>query len=80
MQFIYFINLTKITATGHFEMPKITVDRNSRRLYQYPTFNKYTFSQNGTPAGTSDTRKSLLIAFLTISDQYATFQKDIFTK
>ena len=69
--FFYFVH--KMAAGGHFGWPKITFDRISRHFRSTRKFYLFWFfSQNG--AAILDDRKSLFaIAFLAISDQYATF-------
>ena len=58
----------KMAASGHFGWPKITFDRISGHFRSIRNF----FFTKWLPAAILDDRKSLLIAFLTISDQYAT--------
>ena len=64
-----------MAAGGHFGWPKITFDRISRHFRSISNF--FFFSTKWLPAAILDDRKSLSIAFLAISDQYATF---FFTK
>ena len=59
----------KMPASGHFGWPKITFDRISHHFRSICNF----FFTKWLPAAILDDRKALLIAFLAISDQYATF-------
>ena len=59
-----------MAAGGHFGWPKITLNRISRHLR---SIRKLFFFTNLLLAAILDHRKSLSIAFLTISYQYATF-------
>ena len=59
----------KMAVSGHFGWPKITFDRISRHFRSIRNF----FFTKWLPAAILDDRKSHLIAFLAISDQYATF-------
>ena len=61
----------KMAPGGHFRWPKITFDCISR--YFGSIRNLYIFFAKWNPAAILDDRKSLSIAFLTISDQYTTF-------
>ena len=63
----------KMAAGGHFGWPKITFDRISRyfRSIRNLIFFRF-FGTKWLPAAILDDRKSLLITFLAISDQYAT--------
>ena len=69
-----FFNFHKIVAGGHFGWPKITFDRISRNYRSIRNFYFFYFTK-WLPASILDDRKSLLIAFLAISDQYAAFWK-----
>ena len=61
-------------AGGHFGWPKITFDRISRHFWSIRNFFCFRFFfTKWLPTAILDGRKSLLIAFLVISDQYATF-------
>ena len=64
-----------MVAGSHFGCPKIT-------LYQINTtiFIFVKFFTKWLPAAILDVRKSLSVAFLAISDQYATFLLNCFTK
>ena len=73
--FYFFYNFVhKMAAGGQFGWPKITFDRISRHFRSIRSFNfwRILFTKCP-PAAILDERKSLSIAFLTISDQYATF-------
>ena len=64
----------KMAAGGHFGCPKITFDRISRHFRSIRNFIFcWFFFTKWLPAAILDDRKSLLISFLAISDQYATF-------
>ena len=64
----------KMAAGGHFGWPKITFDRISRHFTSIHNFYIFfIFSTKWLPATILDDRKSLLIAFLAVSNQYATF-------
>ena len=65
----------KMAAGGHFGRPKITFDRISRHFRSIRNFYFLNLFW-----AILDDRKSLSIAFLTISDQYATFVFDFFSK
>ena len=68
---IYFFDFVhKMSAGGHFGWPKITFDRIS---HHFRSIRNFFFSQNGCRRPFWRAEKSLLITFLTISDQYATF-------
>ena len=58
---------------GHFGWPKITFDRISRHFRSIRNFHLSDFSTKWPPANFLDDLKSVSIAFLAISDQYATF-------
>ena len=60
-----------MAAGGHFGWPKITFDRISRHFRSMRNFFIFVFTK-WLPAAILDGGKSLLIAFLAISDQYAT--------
>ena len=69
-QYATFIFVHKMAAGNHFGWPKITFYRISRHFRSIPNF--YFFTK-WLPAAILDDRKSLSIAFRTISDQYAIF-------
>ena len=69
IQNLYFFH--KMVAGGHFGWPKITLDRISRHFISIRNFDF--FSTKWLPVAILDDRKSLLIAYLAISYQYATF-------
>ena len=58
-----------MAASGHFGLPKITFERIFRHFRSIQNF----FFTKYMPAAILEDRKSLSIAFLGISDQYATF-------
>ena len=60
-----------MAASGHFGLPKITFDRISRHFRSIRNFFFNLFTK-WLPAAILDDRKSLSIAFLAISDHYAT--------
>ena len=62
----------KMAAGGYFGWPKITFDRISRHFRSIRNFNFLDFSTKRLPVAILDDRKSRSIAFLAISDQYAT--------
>ena len=62
-----------MAAGGHFGWPKITFDRISHHFRSIRNFNFFSFSTKWLPAAVLDDQKSRSIAFLAISDQYATF-------
>ena len=68
-QYVTLIFFHKMAAGGHFGLPKITFDRISRHFRSIRNF----FFTKWLPVAILDDRKSLSIAFLVISDQYATF-------
>ena len=80
-QNFYFVNLfCKMAAAGHFGCPKITFGRISAHFRAIRNFKKNVFTK-WPPAPILDVRNSLSIAFLAISDRYATlFSVDIFDK
>ena len=66
----------KVASGDHIGWPKITFDRISRHFRSIRNFHFSDFlTKRRTPAAILDDRKSLLIAFLAISYQYATFFK-----
>ena len=65
----------KMAAGGHFGWQKISFDRISRHFRSIHNF----FFAKWLPAAILDDRKSLLIAFLAISDQYAIFVQKMAT-
>ena len=71
MQFWFFFNFHKMAAGSHFGWPKINFDRISRYFRSIRTFDF--FFTKWLTAAILDDRISLLIAFLAISDQCATF-------
>ena len=70
-QFSFFFTKWPLTAILHVR-PKITFDPISRHLRSMSNFKKKLFAK-WLPAAILDDRKSLLITFLAISDQYTTF-------
>ena len=66
-----------MATSGHFGWPKITFDRISRHFRSIRNFFFISFTK-WLPAGILDDQKSILIAFIAISDQYATLK--FFTK
>ena len=59
---------------GHFWWPKITFDRISRHFRSIRNFQfHWNFFTKWPPAAILDDRKSLSIAFFTVSDQYVAF-------
>ena len=76
--FFFLIFFYKITSGGHFGWPKITFDRIYRHFRWIHNFVFLIFFTKWLPAAILDYRNSLSIAFLTISDQNATFF--VFTK
>ena len=70
-----------MAASSHFGCPKITLYRISYHFRSIPQFLfLLIFFTKSLPAAILDVRKSLSVVFLVISDQYATFFKNIFTK
>ena len=69
--FYFFDFVHKMAAGGHFGLQKITFDRISRHFRLICNF--FICITKWLPAAILDGRKSLLIAFLAISDKYATF-------
>ena len=61
-----------MAAGGHFGWPEIAFDRISRHFRWIGNFIFLIFFTKWLPAAILDYRKSLLIAFLVISAQYAT--------
>ena len=84
-QYATFIFFHKMAASGHFGSPIWAILDDRKSLFfnfyfsaisdQYATFNTklFDFFTKWLPAAILDDRKSLSIAFLAISDQYATF-------
>ena len=60
-----------MAAVGHFGCPKFTFDAFLAISDKYETFYNFCFTK-WQPAPILDVRNSLLIAFLAISDRYAT--------
>ena len=61
----------KMAAGGHFRWTKITFNRITRHFRSKCNF--FIYFSKWSPGAILDDRKSLLITFLAISDQYATF-------
>ena len=73
-QYFVFEFCHKMSAGGHFVWPKITFDHISRHFRSIRNFHfSDFFSTKWPPADILDDRKSLSLAFLAISDKYATF-------
>ena len=72
----------KMVSGAHFGCPKFTFDRISDQYTTLIVFEIFIFVNftKWLPAAILDVRKSLSVAFLAISDQYATFFNFIFTK
>ena len=72
--FIFFFEIfDKMAAIGHFGCPKFTFDRIFRHFRSIRNFKfVWKFFTKWPPAPILDIRNSLLIAFLAISDRYAT--------
>ena len=70
--FLFFIFCHKMAAGGHFGRPKITFDRISRHFKSIRNLYFFLFCfTKWLPAAILENRKSLSIAFLVISNQYA---------
>ena len=72
MQFLFSNCFCKIATGDHFKWPKITFDHISRHFRSIRNFIWNLFTK-GPPPAILDDRKSPLIAFIAISDQYAAF-------
>ena len=68
--FFLFLNFDKMTVVGHFGCPKLTIALLAI-LDQYRIFYFLEIFTKWPPADILDVRKSLLIAFLAISDRSA---------